>query len=135
MTVFAWNESLSVHIQEIDLQHMRLVSLLADLDAAHAAGAEREIMARVIRELNDYVRDHFTAEERLMAKYAFPGLEAHVALHAFFTEKLLHFELDYLGGRADISDDLLEFLGKWFHEHVQGADQLYAAFVLKQGLV
>ncbi|MFP5240385.1 MAG: bacteriohemerythrin [Acidobacteriota bacterium] len=135
MTIFAWSDSLSVNHKEIDQQHMRLVELLADLERAHAAGEGKDMLARVIRELNDYVREHFSTEERLMQHIGFPGLEAHMAQHEAFVEKLLHFELDYLGDRAELSQELLAFLKRWFEEHVTGFDQEYARHFEQHGLL
>lgn len=135
MTIFVWSDSLSVNHKEIDQQHMRLVELLADLELAHAAGEGKDILSRVIRELNDYVREHFSTEERLMHRIGFPGLDAHVAQHEAFVEKLLHFELDYLGDRAELSHELLIFLQRWFEEHVTGFDQEYARHFERHGLL
>jgi len=134
MTILAWSDSLSVNNQEIDQQHMRLISLIADLDQAFQAGAAKELLARVIRELNTYVREHFTTEERLMSRLGYPGLAEHMAQHAAFIEQLLHFELDYLGDTADLSGELLDFLKRWLREHVTGSDQEYARYFSEHGV-
>jgi len=47
-----WSDSLSVNIQEIDLQHRQLVSLIADLEAARAEAKGKDILERAIKELN-----------------------------------------------------------------------------------
>lgn len=135
MAVVQWSDALSVNIQEIDLQHRQLVELIVALETAMNDGADKEIMGRVIRELNTYVREHFTTEERWMARCEYPGLKSHAAQHEAFIETLLHFELDYLGGRKALSADLLAYLMKWFEEHILGFDQLYAQYFREKGYV
>ena len=133
MAVIVWTPALSVNIQEIDLQHRQLVETIAELQTAHTDGAAKEHMVPVIRQLNDYVREHFSAEERLLDGYAYPDLTTHRKLHDAFIDTLLHFELDFLNGKADISAELLAFLENWFVTHVTGADQTYAAYLSEHG--
>jgi len=135
MASLQWSETLSVNIPEIDLQHRQLIALIADLESALEAGADKEIMGRVIRELNTYVREHFTEEERWMKRCEFPGLKGHAAQHENFVEMLLHFELDYLADRKEVSEDLLAFLMNWFKEHILGFDQHYAHYFLEKGYI
>lgn len=135
MPPIQWSDELSVNIQEIDIQHRQLVDLLADLEATLDKGADREMMTRVIRELNDYVREHFTAEERWMARFNYPDIDKHAAQHEWFVDKLLRLELDYLGEKSDVTRELVEFLMRWFLEHVSGSDQQYAAYFRERGVV
>jgi len=135
MASVQWSDALSVNIPEIDLQHRQMIALVAELEKALEDGADKEIMGRVIRELNTYVREHFTEEERWMARYEFPGLKGHAAQHEKFVETLLHFELDYLADRKELSTELLAFLMSWFTEHILGFDQQYAHFFQEKGYV
>jgi len=135
MRPIVWSDALSVNIQEIDLQHRRLIDLVAGLQKAGSQGVAPETMGRVLRELNTYVREHFTAEERWMARYDYPGLAAHAEAHEAFVEKLLHFELDYLAERAQITDELLDYLMGWIEQHVLGMDQGYARYFSEKGVL
>lgn len=135
MAAIRWTPDLSVNIQEIDQQHRHLVEIIGELEHAMLQGADRAVMNDVVSELNAYVREHFTLEERWMAKHGYPGLHEHAAQHEAFIEKLLHFELDHLGGRAEVSRELLDFLIDWFKGHVTVYDQLYAQYFLDKGIV
>lgn len=135
MAAIRWSHDLSVGIQEIDLQHRQLVELMSSLDKALALGQDKELMGRVMRELNTYAREHFTTEERWMERCEFPGLTEHAAQHGIFVEKLLHFELDYLGGQAGLSREVLVYLLDWLKKHIAGYDQLYAKYFREKGLV
>uniref|UniRef100_A0A7C3WBY7 Bacteriohemerythrin n=1 Tax=Fundidesulfovibrio putealis TaxID=270496 RepID=A0A7C3WBY7_9BACT len=128
-----WTDTLSVGIAELDAQHRSLVELLATLHRAVLAGEDRQIMSGVIKQLNAYMRDHFSSEERWMEAHAFPGLAEHRTLHVDFAERMVHFELDFLAGQADLSRELLRYLSDWLANHIMGADQLYAAHFRKTG--
>lgn len=134
MPTIRWSRKLSVRIPEIDLQHRQLVDVAADLEMGLALGVDKEIMNRVMRDLNAYAREHFATEERLMRRHGFPGLDEHVTQHQSFIEKLLHFELDYLDGRAELSKELFEYLIRWLEEHVASYDQLYAQHLREKGV-
>jgi hemerythrin len=133
MSTFHWSDRLSVHNQELDTQHRHLFTLIGELDKVMTLGTDRESLDRVIRELNVYVREHFTAEERLMQRHGYPALAQHAAQHEAFMDKLLHLELDHLGGRVDISRELLDYLENWLTEHVGGFDLAYAAYFRETG--
>jgi len=135
MNSLKWSAELSVNIQEIDAQHRQLFELIGELEQAMTSGAERQIMDKVIRELNVYVREHFTTEERLMKRHEFPSLEAHVDQHEAFVDKLLNLELDHLGGRVDISRELLDYLDQWLKGHVVERDQEYAKYFKEIGVI
>jgi len=135
MATFTWSNALSVNIQELDLQHRHLVELIAGLEDAVEAGAGKQALGDVLRELNSYAREHFTLEERMMATRGYPDLQQHAAQHEVFVDKLLHYELDYLGDRIEITREVLDFLIGWLKEHVADHDQLYARYFLDKGLV
>jgi hemerythrin len=135
MSQIQWTDKLSVDIQEIDLQHRHLIGLIAELEKALSVGADKEILGKVIRDLNTYVREHFTVEERWMKRHSFPGLGDHMTQHEAFVEKLLHVELDYLADRTELSADLLDYLMLWIEEHVTGYDQRYAEYFRAKGII
>lgn len=131
MRPIVWSEALSVHIQEIDLQHRHLIGLVAGLQKAQEAGGGG-VLSGVLRELNTYVREHFTVEERWMARFDYPGLADHAEAHEAFVEKLLRFELDHLAGQAQVSEELLDYLMGWIEGHVMDMDQGYARFFIEK---
>jgi len=135
MTAITWSNDLSVGIQEIDLQHRRLIELFGQLDKAIIQGADKEFMAKALKELNAYVREHFTLEERWMSRHGYPRFSEHAAQHESFIEKLLHFELDFLRGESGVSREVLEYLEDWLKEHLSGQDQEYARYFQEKGVL
>jgi hemerythrin len=74
----------------------------------------------MLDELNDYVRDHFGFEERLMAGGGCaPDLvERHLAEHAHFRNVLRDLKADFEHGRGRITIPLIEYLVHWLLHHI-----------------
>ena len=72
MSLFAWNETYSIGVTEIDAQHRRLFSLADELHSAMNAGKGKAVLRKVLHDLITYTQTHFAAEERMMQKCGYP---------------------------------------------------------------
>ena len=119
----AWSDGLSVGIAEIDGQHRKLLGLMNGLEAALGHGRDAAALDRIARQMADYARYHFAAEERRMDYALYPDAAAHKAEHAEFraeAESLL------AAGRPGPA---LDFLRGWLLTHIQGTDRKLGAFL------
>jgi hemerythrin len=66
MGYLKWNNRYSVHVDEIDKQHQKLINLINEMYDAMQAGKGREIIGTVIDEFVDYTVYHFNTEERFL---------------------------------------------------------------------
>ena len=66
--MFAWKDSYSIGVQEIDAQHRRLFSLADELHSAMNAGKGKVVLEQVLQNLITYTKSHFAGEERLMQR-------------------------------------------------------------------
>lgn len=121
-----WNEQLATHIEEIDDQHRGLFACLGELEKAIA---EQRVLFAVYAttRLSIYVRDHFTAEEKLMRKHAYPRLDEHIAEHEAFRLRLA--SLADRSVREDVSQEMVEFLRHWLTQHIGKSDMQYLPYV------
>lgn len=71
-----WNNSLAIGVAEIDDQHKELFSRFDSLLTACNEGKGRGEVLRVLLFLDDYIKSHFAAEERLQLKHDYPGYPA-----------------------------------------------------------
>jgi hemerythrin-like metal-binding protein len=78
-------------------------------------------------QLRDYIREHFSAEEALMRRYDFPGLNAHIAEHRNFTARLQAMMLDNV--HRDNTAELVQFLGDWLRHHLLKSDMEYVPYL------
>jgi len=126
MAAFAWDERYSVGVDELDRQHRGLLALTAGLAEAMRANAGRRAVGKVLSELAWYAREHFAAEERLMAQWRFPGLEEHRTEHERFARRLGYFTCGLHRSKPGVDREVLDFLQEWLRHHLLGLDQRYA---------
>ena len=73
----------------IDSEHRQLFAAINDLMDACAAGQGRAMLDKTVKFLNDYVRKHFSDEESLQKKSAYPNFAAHKQFHETYRQQLL----------------------------------------------
>lgn len=125
-------------IEAIDNEHERLFHLAQetyDLLQADLLQDKTEQLIRLISELIDYTRTHFSHEEEFQKSIRYPQLEVHMELHRKFEDRLMKFDLDAieddLEGQDDIVEKLLNFLVEWLVEHILKIDMMYVEYYKK----
>jgi hemerythrin-like metal-binding protein len=119
-----WNSNhLNLHIPIIDLQHLWLIHLVVELDLASrsrnmGSSAREKIFQRVVQGAVQYAHEHFSAEERIMQKFAFPGLQAHIKQHDGFREFVARRAQQYRQGDTQAAIKLVQDLRDWLLSHI-----------------
>ncbi|MBF0611463.1 MAG: bacteriohemerythrin [Magnetococcales bacterium] len=126
-SVLHWREELSVGVRLLDLDHKRLIELVNQLNSAMVGKMDRSICQKVVKELINYVRDHFHREERFMEENGFQELEHHKQMHGQFLEDLRKLVAKANKEGVAISSEMVEFVKNWFPNHVMSADMRYKA--------
>lgn len=129
---FVWNpKTLALNVPSMDDEHKVLIHKMNALHAAHARGADRAALGKLLGDLASYTREHFADEERYMASVKYAGLDVHKIIH----ERLLA----QLGEHAaafersgKLSDAFFSFLSFWLTSHIQGIDMQYASTPVKR---
>lgn len=135
MALIDWDESLSVNVWAIDLQHKKLVAMINDLHDAMKSGKGKDVLGKILSGLVIYTDTHFKAEEKYFAQFNYPDTAAHMKEHAAFVKKVSDFQHDFEAGRLTVSIDTLYFLRDWLRGHIQGTDKKYSAFFNQNGLL
>ena len=135
MALFAWNEKYSVNIRELDEQHKKLIGMVGRLHDAMRQGKGKQALEEVLRNLIQYTKTHFAAEERLMKNHEFPGYESHKAKHDGMTKKVADLYREYQDGKTAITLDVMTFLENWIDKHIMGTDKQYSPFLNSKGLI
>jgi len=125
MHIIAWSDDFALGIDEIDAQHKALVGMINALDASTHEDSGSETVRRLLGELNDYVRDHFAFEERLMAggRCSRELVTRHVGEHAYFRSVLKDLTADFEHGRRNVTVTLIEYLVHWLLHHIVVVDR------------
>lgn len=76
-----WNEDYRLGIDRIDDQHIRLFDIVKRIAALDASTSNKSDLKRILGELSDYLREHFTDEEEFMTSIGYPDLDYHHNLH------------------------------------------------------
>ena len=129
MSFFQWKDSMSVGIDEIDKQHMQLVSLIDDLYNAMAQGKGQEELNNIFGELFDYAKNHFFTEEKYMFVHQYQGYEAHKKEHEKFIEEVKSYKKAFDEGDNKTSIKVANFLKDWLTNHIMNTDQQYGPYL------
>ncbi len=127
MAHIVWNDKLSVGVDVIDKQHMRIVDYINQLhDAINSSAPNRkERIASIVNDTVDYTESHFGFEETLMEEISYPYLKAHKKVHELFVRKVLDYK-KRLDAGEDIAVELRETLARWLINHIKNEDADYS---------
>lgn len=133
MALVEWTDEYSVNVPEMDDQHRKLIGLINDLHDAMRSGKGKDSIERILKELVDYSRIHFTAEEDLIEAHGYPGYQRQKESHAELTRKVLDFQTKFRDRQAVLTVELMSFLKDWLIVHIVGMDKQYGQFIKNKG--
>lgn len=134
MALFNWSDKYSVSVAEMDNQHKELVNILNEIFDAMSERKSNEVLGKIIAKLVNYTRMHFSAEERYMQKYNYPGYAGQKREHDAFIAKIQTFQNDFNAGKLTLSLDVSSFLKNWLIQHISVEDKKYGSFFNQKGL-
>lgn len=118
-------------IEFIDNEHTRLFELADEtynlLNDDITQDKTPEIV-RLVSELIDYTRTHFSHEEEFQKSISYPYIAEHTAQHRQFEDSLAAIDLDALENNLEDQNEtienILEFLTNWLINHIKKVDLL-----------
>lgn len=123
MKQMIWTKKFSVGVKKIDEQHKKLFDII---NKAHDIDLEKdkEEGNKIFNELIEFVRVHFSTEEKYFEKCHYPEAEEHIAEHTEYIRKVLEFKSSYEKDTCNC-EDVLNFLKKWLENHLKITDMKY----------
>jgi len=120
-----WDRALETGDAEIDAQHRELFDRIDKLLAASRERRSREEVGQMLTFLGDYVVQHFSAEERMMAAAGYPELPAHQAEHQRFVQEfaILYAEYKSEGPSTLFIIRVGNRVTGWLREHIYRTDR------------
>lgn len=125
-----WTKKMSVHIKEIDEQHKHLLDLMNRAENYLKHGKNGNLK-EILNELIEYIRIHFSTEERYFKEWAYPYAEEHNGVHAKMILSTLEYK-DRFDNGEDIAFDLLMFLKGWWENHIKVQDHKYSEYFIEK---
>ena len=118
-----WKDEYSVGVDQFDRQHQHLFEIINKLTARPDTSKDSSLTSQTIKEMFDYAKEHFTAEEELMQQYDYPEIESHKKQHDYFIGTT-----DELSNTKVRPEEIAEFLKVWWTIHVLKVDMKYKEF-------
>lgn len=129
-----WDDSFSVNVAEIDLQHKNLVAMINELSDAMAHGKGSHVLGKIIDDLIDYTKTHFETEEKYFEQFGYADTDRHKEEHLDFARKVGEFNEKFTAGEVALSIEVMVFLSNWLQNHIKGSDKAYGPFFNENGL-
>jgi len=134
MALLTWNSTYSVGVKSIDSQHTVLFDTLNDLHGAMMTGQASTLTGPILKKLITYTREHFTAEEAMLANTKYPGLAEHKIKHRDLIKQVEDYSARFDRGEITLNLHLLNFLRDWLTNHIQKVDHEYGPWLNKNGI-
>jgi len=134
MAFIKWDDSYSVKVTEIDMQHQKLVAMINELHDAMKDGRGKEVIGKLIIDLIGYTATHFKTEEKYFDQFGYPETDSHKKEHTAFVQKISEFKDGFEKGQLSLTIDVMNFLMDWLLKHIKGADMQYSRFFNSKGL-
>jgi len=129
MDKIEWNESFSVGIEEIDEQHQTLIDMINDLIEMSKNGEPPETMAYMVVRMSNYSMLHLDTEEELLRNISYPEYNEHLKLHNDYRLTVENICKAENFGITPVPDTILEYLNRWWTNHILVEDKRYAEFL------
>lgn len=134
MALIEWDQSLSVGVPSLDAQHQKLVQTINALHAAMRVGHARNVVDKVMGDLERYTIEHFAHEERLLRSAGYAQLADQESSHKAFVAKLKGFKQKLAAGDASVSLEIMNFMRDWLINHIAKSDKQYSAHLVAKGV-
>jgi hemerythrin len=131
MAFITWKDEYSVGNSEMDAQHQKLVAMINRMYEAMMSGKGKSEANGIVKEMIDYSKFHFEAEEKLMKQYHYIGFNDHIKEHKAFIAKAFDYEEQIKSGVFTISIELTNFLRDWLTNHILVNDKAYSMMFSK----
>ena len=129
MQFLQWSDQYKTGIPGIDREHRELFSYVKNFSEAAVDASSRDKMADLLEFLVNYTRQHFSAEEVLMKRVAYPRFDEHRAAHEALIDKIAGLVRDFQSETEIHPEQVSDFLTEWWSRHVLEEDFGYIPWV------
>ena len=133
------SNELHLGIGELDDQHQAFFMHVVGLRRALIEGSGgREKLMKTLRFLDTFIDEHFSAEEKYMRRYNYPGILLHKTEHQSFIRSVAEFKQTFLDldARGEVTSfltiEVMRRLEQWLTEHIRTVDRKMAEFLTEK---
>ena len=131
--LITWSDTFSCGVKLIDDQHKELVRLVNEM-FRHVSGNEKQeynYFTNVIEKAADYIKVHFSTEEKIMLTTKFLGYSAHKRVHDSFIVTVNEHIMGLSSGKRLSLFSFTKFLKEWVLSHIAVMDKQYFEYLRK----
>jgi hemerythrin-like metal-binding protein len=134
MTMFQWDESFSVNVKGLDIQHKVLIDMINQYHDAAINGKSHDSPMNLLKGLETYTIKHFTYEEKYFDKFVYADRIYHKSLHDDFRQKITDLKKKVETDSTNLHAEVSKFLTDWLFSHIKGEDKKYITCFNENGL-
>ena len=129
-----WTSDLATGVTEIDDQHREIFNRADRLSEACREGKGKEEVLRLLLFLEDYIKEHFGAEEKLQLRHDYPDYAAHRSQHTRFIAEIARLAAEFKAEGATLSLVIManKTLTSWLVQHISKTDMELATYLKEQ---
>ncbi|MDR0642382.1 MAG: bacteriohemerythrin [Treponema sp.] len=126
-----WDDRYTTGIQLLDDQHKELIRFTDELFSnCNAGDAEaNEAFKKTAHAAVEYVKKHFSAEEKMFENIKYPLAAEHKKQHEAFVKRVLDDVRKFEEGKNFVPLAFARFLREWILTHIAVHDKQYADFI------
>jgi hemerythrin len=125
-----WKYDYNLGIPIIDEQHRTIVSIINSYHYFCSNRIEKSILKPTFITLQQYTKIHFLTEENILSKTNYPEEQNHIKLHTSLKQKMIDIARETIS--TNDSDIVLNFLKKWWLNHIRIEDMKYSSHVKEE---
>lgn len=134
MPIVSWSEEFSVNVKVIDDQHQEMLDIVNNLHTAVEGSEDKEVLEKLLIDLNEHTRTHFATEDALMKQYNYPGYEGHLHEHNVLLQHLGNLVASVTQGKSPTFRSDYDVSSDWVLIHIFKSDKELGSFLNNQGV-
>jgi hemerythrin len=126
-----WQEELATGFEHIDAQHKEIFSMFAEFSTACNDGCANVELVNLMGFVEDYTRDHFRDEEKVMLEAEYPDLSIQRENHKSFLSEIAKLKRKVCQYAPDMGEimEMKRLLIRWLIQHIKHLDMAYVDFL------
>jgi hemerythrin len=132
--ILVWRDAFNVDISTMDIHHKRLVEIANSIMGILRSKGDKGSLMKAFSALVDYTHYHFKAEEEVLERYGYPGIEGHKKTHKKLIKQVSDYYDSILDGAFPEEGVFQKFFEGWLIKHILDEDRKYGAFLNSKGV-
>jgi hemerythrin len=127
--LFSWREGYALGVAEVDREHKQIFNAAEQVHELLLRCAGPMAVEKGVGELIAVAANHFRAEEALLKRAGYPGLDQHRELHQELLREIRHKQARIRDNNMNVDIEFLAFIKTWILDHTLTADREFAPFL------